>query len=208
MSKQTVHQRFTQLTKLGLLGGAMIFSLSNYAFAQPPASAEQAYHDALQQCEKISDEAQRHNCKRDAAAALHEARRNPEKYQILDEQTLLKNRTARCEALPAGQKELCLKNMQEADNTHISGSVFGGGVLRRTTITEHGDPYTVPAHELPEDYQNNPNYRVTIKKINKTTLDGETTTQSVETITKHPTSNAPAPLKAKEAYGAHPVRTQ
>src|SRR5690625_4947989 len=164
MRKQSISLHFSKLTKLGLIGGALVFGLNSYGFAQSPASADKAYRDVIHECEQISDSSERQNCKRDAAAALQEARKNPDKYKILDEQTLLKNRTARCDALPVGQKELCIQNMQEADNTQITGSVIGGGVLRRTTITEHGESYTVPVSELPENYQNDPNHRITIKR--------------------------------------------
>lgn len=205
MRKQSKSLHFSKLTKLGLIGGALVFGLNSYGFAQSPASAEQAYRDAIQECEQISDSSERQNCKRDAAAALQEARKNPDKYKILDEQTLLKNRTARCDVLPVGQRELCVQNMQEADNTQISGSVFGGGILRRTTITEHGTSYTVPVSELPEGYQNDPNYRITIKEVDKNQSDANNQSESTDSIQERPTSNSPAPLKAKEEYGAHPV---
>ncbi len=204
MRKQSFSRRFTQLTKLGVIGSALMFGLGNYVLAQTPATAQEAYEEAIQECKQITDEASRQNCQRDAAAALQEARKNPDKYKILDEQVLLENRTARCDALPAGQRELCIQNMQEADNTQITGSVIGGGVLRRTTITEHGESYTVPVSELPENYQNDPNHRITIKRSDE--ADQSTLPSATDPAQERPTSNTSEPLKAKEEYGAHPIR--
>ncbi|HLR29702.1 MAG TPA: hypothetical protein VK082_03900 [Paenalcaligenes sp.] len=207
MSKQLFRQRFTHMAKLSVMSTVLMLGFSSYVHAQSPGSAEQAYQEAMQECEQISNEDQRKNCQRDAAAALQEARKNPDKYKILDEQVLLKNRTARCDGLPAGQRELCIQNMQEADNTEITGSVVGGGMLRRTTITEHGESYTVPVSELPENYQNDPTHRITIKKADETQGGATTDTGTRDALEQErPTSNAPAPLKAKEEYGAHPVR--
>jgi len=207
MHKQPFRQRFTRMAKLSAVSAVLMLGFTNFVHAQSPDSAKQAYQETMQECERISDDAQRNNCQRDAAAALQEARKNPGKYKILDEQVLLKNRIARCNDLPAGQKELCIQNMQEADNTEILGSVMGGGVLRRTTITEHGESYTVPVSELPENYQNDPNHRITIKKQRDASQGGSAVDGADEAIQqKRPTSNSPAPLKAKEEYGAHPVQ--
>src|SRR5690625_7999105 len=100
-----------------------MFVLGKYVLSQTPANAKGAYEEAIQECKQITDESSRQNCQRDAAAALQEARKNPDTYKILDEQVLLENRTARCDALPAGQRELCIQNMQEADNTQDRKSV-------------------------------------------------------------------------------------
>lgn len=204
MSKQLFRQQFTHRVKLSVMSTVLLLGFSSYAHAQFPGSAEQAHQQAMQECERIANEEQRKNCQRDAAAALNEARKNPDRHKILDEQVLLRNRTARCNNLPARQKELCIQNMKEADSTEIMGSVSGGGILRRTTITEHGEPFTVPVNELPENYQNNPNHRVTIKKAEES-LNGATTDTGASRG-ERPTSNTPAPLKAKEEYGAHPIR--
>src|SRR5690625_5718054 len=79
MRKQSFSRRFTQLTKLGVIGSALMFGLGNYVLAQTPATAQEAYEEAIQECKQITDEASRQNCQRDAAAALQEARKNPDK---------------------------------------------------------------------------------------------------------------------------------
>lgn len=170
-------QTFLQITRLGALSAALCFGLAAQAQQTTP---EQAYQEALRHCETITDEEQRLNCRRDAGAALQEAKSNPDKYQQIDEQTLSKNRTSRCAALPAEQQELCIKSLQENPDTQTMGSVEGGGILRKTTVTERGEPYTVPASQAPQSAQ--------------------------EQEPAMPTTNTEEPIKAKEHYGAHPVR--
>lgn len=175
MNVATFGQTFIRITKLSALSAALCFGVAAQAQHLTP---EQTYQEALKHCDTISSEEDRLNCRRDAGAALQEAKNNPDKYREIDEQTLIKNRTARCEALPAEQRELCIKSLQENPDTQIMGSVQGGGVLRKTTIKERGEPRTVPASQAPE----------------------------AVTEDTPPITNADEAIKAREAYGAHPVR--
>lgn len=168
MNVTSFGQTFVRITQLSALSAVLCFGLAAQA---QPLSPQQTYEQALEHCETLTSEEARLNCRRDAGAAFQEARNNPDKYQHIDEQTLTENRRARCEALPADQRELCIKSLQDNPDTEVMGSVEGGGILRKTTITERGEPYTVPTNEAPV-----------------------------------PTTNTEEPLKAKEAYGAHPIR--
>lgn len=178
MNAVSFGQTFLRITKLGTLSAALCFGLAAQAQQTTP---EQAYQEAIKHCETIADEEQRLNCRRDAAAALQQAKSNPERYQQIDEQILLKNRISRCDSLPAEQRELCIKSLEENPDTQIMGTVEGGGILRKTTITERGEPYTVPASEAPQNVQE-------------------------QKPADLPTSNTEEAIKAREHYGVHPVR--
>jgi|SRR5690625_186525 len=185
MRKPPITIGFTQLARLGVLSGALILGFSGMpAIAETNQTPQQTYQEALKHCDTLSDEQARLNCQRDAGAALQEARHHPDKYKILDPQTLNSNRMARCDALPEIQKELCIKSMEEGADTEVIGSVEGGGILRKTTIVERGEPYTVPASEAHKH---------------------EGAKKSSDSQQKMPTSNVKEPLKAKEEYGAMPV---
>lgn len=70
-------------------------------------------------------------CLQEAGAALAAARKN----KLTDNNQLeINNKTARCNALPADQRDDCLMQMS-GTNTTSTGSVTGGGILRETTIT-------------------------------------------------------------------------
>ncbi|WP_345798395.1 hypothetical protein [Castellaniella sp. MT123] len=71
-------------------------------------------------------------CLHEAGAAAQAARQDA--LTSPPTQTEDKNRTLRCNGLPAGQREDCMKLMESA-NTREQGSVQSGGILRETTIT-------------------------------------------------------------------------
>lgn len=236
MSLFSPTQRHTMrpLTRLrGLVTISLALFMTSSVYGDPITAAERAYQEALQYCEQLSDEAQRQNCRQDAAAALSEARKNPDKYQQIDEQTLLQNRLSRCDALPPEQRALCIQSLQdgieEDIETETSGSVEGGGLLRKTTITEHGTPYTIPASELPADYEQSP-HRITIKEVitetipdvmqsieagsaNQATKQRPATGVQPTDSTQQPSAQPQAqpestatPADTQPHYGAHPVR--
>lgn len=139
-----------------LSGLAMSLSFHGATQAQTP-NPEQAYQDAMQICIKLTDAEAQINCKRDAGAALQQAKRTPPKN--LNETTLQKNRLARCQAItsPARQEE-CIAQMTGQIPSTVFGSVEGGGILRESVITIQGEPtstppqaptYTSPAHTSP-----------------------------------------------------------
>ncbi len=122
---------------------SLVLSLGmSSAFAQNP-TPQQAYQDALHHCTQLTDSTAQANCKRDAGAAFQQARHNPPAK--LSETTLQQNRLSRCKSLPspAAQQD-CVAHMTGQAQTQTFGSVQGGGVLRRSTITIQGEPVPVP----------------------------------------------------------------
>lgn len=121
------------------------------AHAQNP-TPQQAYNEAMQTCNQLSDAAAKQNCKRDAGAALQQAKRTPPAQ--LSESTLTENRTARCRALQSqSAQEDCVAQMTGQIPSKEFGSVEGGGILRESTITIQGEPTPVqptnPVHSIP-----------------------------------------------------------
>ncbi|MFC6443839.1 MAG: hypothetical protein GX332_05045 [Alcaligenaceae bacterium] len=122
---------------MALSAATLAFGFATSSHAQP-IDPQQAYQEAMAQCEMLSGDAKT-NCRRDAGAALQQAKRNPKQH--VDEQTLARHRTARCQALPEHLREDCLAQMTGQHETQVYGSVEGGGILRQTTITIPGEPY-------------------------------------------------------------------
>lgn len=128
---------------------SLVLSLSMHsaAHAQTP-TPEQAYQDAIRTCAQMTDASAQANCRRDAGAALQQAKRTPP--AAISESTLRQNRIARCQSLPnPTAQQNCIAHMtgQHTEGqiqTETFGSVEGGGVLRRSTITIQGEPVTVP----------------------------------------------------------------
>lgn len=69
---------------------------------------------------------------REAQAARQEARRG--RLQEESPAQLQRNRTIRCEGLPAEDRGYCMRRM-DGEGT-ISGSVEGGGILRELRVVE------------------------------------------------------------------------
>lgn len=99
---------------------------------------QSSYKDHLQYCSTLTDPVRQQACRREAGAALHEARRNRlETHQGTDKTA---NAVARCQRLPSDQQASCERLMREG--TVQQGSVSGGGVLRELTITVPADTTT------------------------------------------------------------------
>lgn len=71
-------------------------------------------------------------CLHEAGAAAQAARQDS--LTTPSTQAEDQNRMRRCDGLPAGQREDCMKLMDQGD-TRVQGSVQSGGILRETTIT-------------------------------------------------------------------------
>jgi hypothetical protein len=109
------------------------------AYAMTPAEIEAQYNADVARCTQ-STAIDRQACLREAAAARGEARQN----HLSDPNTSFsQNQMQRCQSLPQGQREECLRQMSGQD-TRVMGSVEGGGVLRETTITIPAEPTQVP----------------------------------------------------------------
>jgi hypothetical protein len=108
-----------------LAGGACAALLLAAAAAQaaPMSEAQLRYRQERAACMSGASNQDRATCLREAGAALHEARRGGLSGGDLD-----RNRTQRCAALPAQDREDCTMRMDGQGTT--SGSVMQGGVLR------------------------------------------------------------------------------
>ena len=103
------------------------------AQAQTPSMSDfQArYQQDMQRCATMSDPEAQRTCRREAGAALQEARRDRLVRGNVDPQS---NLTARCARLPAERRADCQRLMTDGSSVE-HGSVSGGGVLRELSIT-------------------------------------------------------------------------
>lgn len=116
----------------GLSTAAMLLSPVALAAAD---SAQAQYQTDVQHCKSTPGIDQK-ACMREAGAALEASRRNT--LTTPSAGTSNMDRTQRCNALPADQRQDCLTLMDGA-NTQTQGSVQSGGILRETTITVPAD---------------------------------------------------------------------
>lgn len=114
---------------------ALIAGLGIALLASPPSMAageSQAQYQAdVQRCHSTPGIDQK-ACLREAGAAREASQRG--KLTAPGTSSEKQDRTQRCNALPAGQRQDCL-TLMDSPNTNVQGSVDSGGVLRETTIT-------------------------------------------------------------------------
>lgn len=113
---------------VGLSAAALL--LSPVALAANTAAQTQ-YQSDVEHCNSTPG-IDKQACLHEAGAALQASRNNTLTAPSADASN--QDRTQRCNALPADQRQDCLTLMDSA-NTRTQGSVQGGGVLRETTIT-------------------------------------------------------------------------
>ena len=83
-------------------------------------------------------------CRKEAAAAKAEAQRN--RLATGQDANFERNRTLRCQGLPAGDRDACIARM--AQPSDVSGSVTEGGILYQATQTvPAGTAGSMPARE-------------------------------------------------------------
>jgi len=133
------HGRTPGLVVLGL-GAAILFS----PLARAADTAQTQYQADVQRCHSTPG-IDKQACLQEAGAALEAARRN--KLTAPGVQAESANRSARCDALPADQRQDCLTLMEKG--TVTEGSVSSGGVIRETTITTPAPVTTMPAPGTP-----------------------------------------------------------
>ena len=85
--------------------------------------AQASYQEERAECMKLSGDEQK-TCLREAGEARVEAKRNG----LAESTEYQKNLTARCNYLPAGDRDDCERRMRGEGTT--SGSVAGGGIYR------------------------------------------------------------------------------
>ncbi|MER1966405.1 hypothetical protein [Castellaniella sp. GW247-6E4] len=134
--------RTAGLIALGL-GATLLFS----PLARAADSAQAQYQTDVQRCHSTPGIDQQ-ACLREAGAALEATRRDALSAPGVQAEDA--NRTARCNALPADQRQDCL-TLMEKPGTVTEGSVSGGGVMRETTITipAPATPAAAPATPAP-----------------------------------------------------------
>ena len=98
------------------------------AAASTLSDAQAQYKKERAVCMSGKSNQDRATCLKEAAAALQEARRG--NLSTGGDTNLGPNRTARCEALPAQDREDCALRMQQGAE---SGSAQQGGILREST---------------------------------------------------------------------------
>ena len=86
--------------------------------------AQGSFQEERAACMKLSDADERKTCLREVGAARVEAKRGG----LADSAEYQKNLTARCNYLPAGDREDCERRMR-GEGT-VTGSVEGGGIYR------------------------------------------------------------------------------
>lgn len=96
--------------------------------AAAPAGADQSrYQQERAACLNGSSGQDRETCLREAGAALQERQRNT----LTDaDRQFERNREIRCDPLPAGDREDCVRRMR--GEGFVSGSVESGGIYRET----------------------------------------------------------------------------
>lgn len=134
------HGRTIGAIALGL-SAAVLFSPS----ARAADTAQTQYQADVERC-RATPGIDKEACLREAGAALQAARRG--KLTTPGAQSAAANRTARCDALPASERQDCM-TLMERGNTVTQGSVSGGGVIRETTITIPAPATTMPGSTMP-----------------------------------------------------------
>lgn len=140
MKHRSATQRRQVLAIFALSAG--LFSAGAFAANGSGSNAdiEAKYRQDIERCNAGQTNQDIATCKREAGAALQEARRK--RLLTHRDESLQSNSTARCQALPSGDRDDCMLQMSQNSNTTIQGSVAGGGILRTTTITIPGGTET------------------------------------------------------------------
>lgn len=147
----------THRIKLSAIG--LAFCAAGVMGAAAPAwsasGTDAQYRDDVARCKSGASGQDQAACMREAGASLVERRRNGLSTPA-DPQS---NAMARCNALPADQRQDCMIQMSGQGNTTVQGSVSGGGILRETVIpVPAGTPGSGPAGAAPQPGYTQPGY--------------------------------------------------
>lgn len=120
-----------------VIAAAGLLPLAAQAQAQAPSMSDMQarYKEDIQRCESLTDPESKQTCRREAGAALQEARNHRLMRGNADTSA---NASARCQRLPTAQRADCERLMSDSSAVE-HGSVSGGGVLRELTITVPAD---------------------------------------------------------------------
>jgi len=108
------------------LAASLLGATAMSAAADRRSDAQRQYQSDREACARGDTGQDRATCLREAGAALSEARRG--RLGEGSESTFESNRMIRCDPLPAGDREDCIRRMNGEGTT--SGSVKGGGIYR------------------------------------------------------------------------------
>lgn len=129
MSKTRIH--VTPL-RLAALCGGLLFAAAGHADMTGDANAKARYDHERAACMSGRTYEDQKTCLREAGAAYEEAKRG----QLTGPSTTYqRNALARCTNLPEKDRRDCAARI-EGDNTTVSGSVGGGGVVRERVTRE------------------------------------------------------------------------
>jgi hypothetical protein len=116
---------------------ALLASAPAFAGGESKTDAQAAYQRERAACVEGRTQQSRHDCLKEAGAALQEARRNRLDNGENDRQ-LEANREARCQYVGAEDRPDCIRMMQ-GEGT-VTGSVEGGGLYRELVTRSVGEP--------------------------------------------------------------------
>ncbi|AIT28342.1 putative exported protein [Bordetella holmesii 30539] len=126
---------------------AALWAISPAHAAEPSNTPDAVYKREVARCNAGMSAQDRKTCLREAGAARDEAKRNRLSTGSTSHE---QNRTRRCDALPALQRQDCITQMTDPANTTTRGSVDGGGVMRETVIpVPAGTPGSTMQNNLP-----------------------------------------------------------
>lgn len=147
MSSRSSNQAGKCLLGLSLVAASLSFAVT--ATAASPKAGD-AYQKERQACMDGTSRQERTACLREAAAARGEAKRG----HLTESSSYESNATQRCNALPAADRDDCVRRVQGGGT--VSGSVEDGGLYRETRTTVPAAPMYAPMPApLPPD--NDPN---------------------------------------------------
>lgn len=129
-------------TRMALVvAAAGLLPLASHAQGASMSEMQARYEADVQRCATLTDPESQRTCRREAGAALQEARRD---RLVTGQADTSANAAARCARLPAAQRSDCEKLMSDPSAVE-HGSVSGGGVLRELSITVPVDSATPPS---------------------------------------------------------------
>ena len=130
-------ERTIRPTRIAMIvAAAGLFPLAAHAQGVSMTEMQARYKEDIQRCATLTDPEAKQTCRREAGAAMQEARRDRLVRGTGDTSA---NAVERCQRLPTERRADCERLMR--DGTAVErGSVSGGGVLREMTITVPVDP--------------------------------------------------------------------
>jgi hypothetical protein len=130
---QAVRRRVMRVSAFALLAASASLMWTSASAADSTSEIAARYQSEAAACHNGTSNQDRATCLREAGAARAEARNGKMNQRGNDYQ---QNATKRCDALPTGQRDDCMR-MHSGEGTS-SGSVGGGGIIREivTPITK------------------------------------------------------------------------